>query len=84
LLVALPATAQARNFKVDGSVTGPPAARGGAVTVPLQLTKRAGRALNLGTRNAMCASAGARGYECPAQVRARPDWRRAGCAPATA
>lgn len=50
LLAALPAAAQARTFRVDGRVTGPPTAKGGAVTVPLQLTKRAGRALKLGTR----------------------------------
>jgi outer membrane murein-binding lipoprotein Lpp len=50
LLASIPAAAQARNFKVDGRVTGPPLAKGGAVTVPLQLTKRTGRALKLGTR----------------------------------
>lgn len=50
LLAAIPAAAQARTFKVDGRVTGPPTAKGGAVSVPLQLTKRAGRALKLGTR----------------------------------
>jgi hypothetical protein len=50
LLAAVPAAAQARPFKVDGRVTGPPTAKGGAVTVSLQLTKRAGRALKLGTR----------------------------------
>ena len=50
LLGAIPAAAQARTFEVDGRVTGPPTARGGTVTVPLQLTKRAGRALKLGTR----------------------------------
>ena len=50
LLAAIPAAAQARTFEVDGRVTGPPTARGGTVTVPLQLTKRAGRALKLGTR----------------------------------
>ena len=50
LLAAIPAAAEARTFKVDGRVTGPPTAKGGAVTVPLQLTGRAGRALKLGTR----------------------------------
>lgn len=50
LLAAIPAAAQARTFKVDGRVTGPPTATGGAVTVPLQLSKRAGRAVKLGTR----------------------------------
>jgi hypothetical protein len=50
LLAAIPAAAEARTFNVDGRVTGPPTAKGGAVTVPLQLTKRAGRALKLGTR----------------------------------
>ena len=51
LLAALPAGAQARTFKIEGVVTGPPAARGGAVTVPFKVTPRVGRALNLGTRN---------------------------------
>jgi hypothetical protein len=50
LLAAIPAAADARAFKVDGRVTGPPTAKGGAVTVPLKLTGRAGRALKLGTR----------------------------------
>jgi hypothetical protein len=50
LLSSIPAAAQARNFKVDGRVTGPPTAKGGSVTVPLQLTARAGRSLKLGTR----------------------------------
>jgi hypothetical protein len=50
LLAALPAAADARNFKVDGRVTGPPTANRTTVTVPLQLTKRAGKALKLGTR----------------------------------
>jgi hypothetical protein len=50
-VAAIPTVAQARTFKVDGRVTGPPTAKGGAVTVPLKLTKRAGRALKLGTRN---------------------------------
>jgi hypothetical protein len=51
VVVAIPAAAQARTFEVDGRVTGPPTARGGAVTVPLKLAKRAGRALKLGTRS---------------------------------
>lgn len=50
LLAAIPAAGQARTVKVEGRVTGPPTAKGGAVTVPLQLTGRAGRALKLGTR----------------------------------
>jgi len=50
LLAAIPAVAQARTFKVDGRVTGPPTARAGAVTLPLHLTNRVGRALKLGTR----------------------------------
>jgi hypothetical protein len=49
LLTAVP-VAEARTFKVDGRVTGPPIAKRGNVTVPLHLTKRAGRALKLGTR----------------------------------
>jgi prefoldin subunit 5 len=51
LLAALPAAAQARNYKIEGVVTGPPAARGGAVTVPFKVTPQVGRALNFGTRN---------------------------------
>jgi prefoldin subunit 5 len=51
LLAALPAAAQARTFKIEGVVTGPPAARGSAATVPLKVTPRVGRALNFGTRN---------------------------------
>ena len=51
VVAVIPAAAQARTFKVDGRVTAPPTARGGAVTVPLKLTKRAGRALKLGTRS---------------------------------
>jgi hypothetical protein len=50
LLVAVPAGAQARNHKVDGRIAGAPLAKGGAVTVPLKLTARNGRALKLGTR----------------------------------
>ncbi|HEV3377439.1 MAG TPA: hypothetical protein VG126_09190 [Thermoleophilaceae bacterium] len=51
LLAALPAAAQARTIKIEGVVTGPPRASGGAVTVPLKVTPRVGRALNLGTRD---------------------------------
>jgi prefoldin subunit 5 len=51
LLAALPAAAQARNFKIEGVVTGAPTARGGAVTVPFKVTPRVERALNFGTRN---------------------------------
>jgi uncharacterized protein YoxC len=50
LLVAIPATAQARDFRIDGRVTGPPSVRGGAVVVPIEVTKRVGRALTFGTR----------------------------------
>jgi prefoldin subunit 5 len=51
VLAALPAAAEAKNYKVDGRVTGAPSVRGGAVTVPLKLTKLAGSRLALGTRN---------------------------------
>jgi hypothetical protein len=51
MLVAIPATAEAKNYKVDGRVNGVPAAKGGAVSVPLQLTGQAGRKLRLGTRS---------------------------------
>ena len=51
LLAALPAAAQARNYKVEGVVTGSPRATGGAVTVSLKVTPRVGRALNFGTRD---------------------------------
>jgi hypothetical protein len=51
LLAAIPMAAEAKNFKVDGRVTGAPAAKRGAVTVPVQLTKRVGQKLKLGTRN---------------------------------
>jgi hypothetical protein len=51
VLVAVPAAAEAKNFKVDGRVKGAPAASGRAVTVPLQLTRAAGNKLRLGTRN---------------------------------
>jgi hypothetical protein len=50
LLASVPASAQARNFKVDGRVAGPPTAKRGTVTVALKLTARSGRALKLGTR----------------------------------
>jgi prefoldin subunit 5 len=50
MLASIPAAAQAGTFKVDGRVTGPPTATRGTVTLPLQLTGRAGRALKLGTR----------------------------------
>ena len=51
LLAALPAAAQARTYKIEGVVTGPPTAKGGAVTVPVKVTARVGRALNFGTRD---------------------------------
>jgi Tfp pilus assembly protein PilN len=51
LLAAIPAVAEAKNFKVDGRVKGAPAAKGGSVSLPLQLTKQSSRKLNLGTRN---------------------------------
>ena len=51
MLAAVPAAAEAKNFKVDGRVKGAPTAKGGAVTVPLQLTRAAGKKLRLGTRN---------------------------------
>jgi hypothetical protein len=51
VVAAIPAATEARTYQVDGRVTGPATARGGAVTVPLKLTKRAGRALKLGTRS---------------------------------
>jgi prefoldin subunit 5 len=51
ILVAVPAAAEAKNFKVDGRVKGGPTASGRAVTVPLQLTRAAGNKLRLGTRN---------------------------------
>ncbi len=50
LLAAIPAAAEAKKYKVDGRVKGAPAAKGGAVSVPLQLTGKAGRKLGLGTR----------------------------------
>jgi prefoldin subunit 5 len=51
ILVAVPAGAEAKNFKVDGRVKGAPTASGRAVSVPLQLTRAAGNKLRLGTRN---------------------------------
>jgi hypothetical protein len=51
MLAAVPAAAEAKNFNVDGRVKGAPTAKGGAVTVPLQLTRAAGNKLRLGTRN---------------------------------
>ena len=37
VLVAVPAAAEAKNLKVDGHAKGAPTAKGGAVTLPLQL-----------------------------------------------
>jgi hypothetical protein len=51
LLAAIPAAADAKRYKVDGRVTGAPAAKGRSVTVPLQLTQRVGQKLRLGTRH---------------------------------
>ncbi|HEV3377668.1 MAG TPA: hypothetical protein VG126_10370, partial [Thermoleophilaceae bacterium] len=51
VLAAIPAAAEAKNYKVDGRVTGTPSVRGGAVTVDLKLTSLAGSRLALGTRN---------------------------------
>ncbi len=50
VLVAVPAAAEAKNFKVDDRVTDVPTASGGAVTAPLQLTREAGNKLRLGRR----------------------------------
>jgi hypothetical protein len=50
LLVAIPAAAEAKNYKVDGRVKGAPTVRGKAVTVNFQLTSAVGRKLKLGTR----------------------------------
>jgi prefoldin subunit 5 len=50
LLAVIPTAAEARTFKIDGRVSGTPTASRGAVTVPFELTRRAGRALDLGTR----------------------------------
>jgi hypothetical protein len=50
-LAAVPVAAEARSYSVDGRVTGAAVAKGRALTVPIQLTPRAGRALRLGTRN---------------------------------
>jgi uncharacterized protein YoxC len=49
LLVAIPASAQARDFQIDGRVTGPPSVKRGAVVVPIQVTRKVGRALAFGT-----------------------------------
>jgi acid phosphatase type 7 len=51
LLGGISGAAQASTLKVDGRVTGSPTVKGGAVTMPLELTKRARRALKLGTRS---------------------------------
>jgi hypothetical protein len=51
VLVAVPAAAEAKNYKVDGRVKGAPTAKGGTVSVPLQLTRANGNKLRLGTRN---------------------------------
>jgi hypothetical protein len=50
LVAAIPAAAEAKNYKVDGRVKGAPTASGGAVTVPFKLTRAAGNKLRLGTR----------------------------------
>jgi exonuclease VII small subunit len=50
MLVAIPAAAEAKNYKVDGRVNGVPLAKRGSVSVPLQLTGQAARKLRLGTR----------------------------------
>jgi hypothetical protein len=51
VLVAVPAAAEAKNYKVDGRVKGAPTAKGRTVSVPLTLTRAAGNKLGLGTRN---------------------------------
>jgi hypothetical protein len=51
LLVAVPAAAEAKNYKLDGRVKGAPTAKGRTVSVPVQLTRAAGNKLRLGTRN---------------------------------
>jgi hypothetical protein len=51
VLVAVPAAAEAKNYKVDGRVKGAPTAQGRTVSVPVQLTRAAGNKLRLGTRN---------------------------------
>jgi hypothetical protein len=51
VLAAIPAAAEAKNYKVDGRVTGTPSVRGGAVTVSVKLTSLSGSRLALGTRN---------------------------------
>jgi prefoldin subunit 5 len=50
LVAAIPAAADAKNYKVDGRVKGAPTVRGKAVTVNFQLTSVVGRKLKLGTR----------------------------------
>jgi hypothetical protein len=50
LVAAIPAAAEAKNYKVDGRVKGAPTASGRAVTVPFTLTRAAGNKLRLGTR----------------------------------
>jgi hypothetical protein len=50
LVAAIPAAAEAKNYKVDGRVKGAPSVRGKAVTVNFQLTSAVGRKLKLGTR----------------------------------
>jgi hypothetical protein len=50
LVAAIPAAAEAKNYKVDGRVKGAPTASRGAVTVPFTLTRAAGNKLRLGTR----------------------------------
>ena len=51
ILVAVPAAAEAKNYKLDGRVKGAPTAKGRTVSVPLTLTRAAGNKLRLGTRN---------------------------------
>jgi hypothetical protein len=51
VLVAVPAAAEAKNYKLDGRVKGAPTAQGRTVSVPVQLTRAAGNKLRLGTRN---------------------------------
>jgi hypothetical protein len=51
ILVAVPAAAEAKNYKLDGRVKGAPTAKGRTVSVPVQLTRANGNKLRLGTRN---------------------------------
>lgn len=51
ILVAVPAAAEAKNYKLDGRVKGAPTAKGRTVSVPVQLTRANGNKLGLGTRN---------------------------------